>query len=100
MPARAVTCAATAKAVHVWHHGIQEHEPKRRARLGGAAQGGERRLAPIHDRRLHAQLGQQLCEDATVRRMVVHHQHGQPFQVPGHGRRQRGGLIVARRGAR
>ena len=77
------------KAVHLWHHGIEKRQRERLAGAGGFLHRRERRPATGYHRRLHAPVGQHLCEDAAVRGIIVNHQYGQVLHVHSLGQRLR-----------
>ena len=67
--------------VHVRHLEVEQDEAKGLAALARQRQRAQRRLAAVDDGGAHPPRGQDLVQDAPVRRVVVDDQHGHAAQV-------------------
>src|SRR5215510_6418380 len=65
------------KAVHVGHHGIEEHQRKRCPQVPCVRESGQCSLAALDYRWSHTPVAEHVAEDTTIGGIVIDDQHGQ-----------------------
>src|SRR5215475_4859395 len=65
------------KAVHFGHHGIEEHQWKRRPQVPCVCESGQCSLAAFDYRWSHTLVAEHVVEDTAIGGIVIDDQHGQ-----------------------